>query len=219
MIQFNLLPDVKLQYIKTERTKRAVIGISLIASAVALVIFIFLILTVDVFQKKNINDLRTDIATSSKELKQKPDLSKMLTVQSQLNSLTALHDQKPAISRLFGFMNQLTPKDVTITQLNLDTATSTMTVTGNATSLDSVNAFVDSIKYTTYRTDHQSGTAKNAFSDVVLSSFDRNDKNASFTIDLSFDPLIFSNANDVTLTVNKTASAQAASVIFKGNEQ
>ena len=35
MIQFNLLPDVKLEYIKTERTKRTVIGISILAGVVA----------------------------------------------------------------------------------------------------------------------------------------------------------------------------------------
>ena len=111
MIQFNLLPDVKINFIKAQRTKRAVMGISLIASAAALVIFVMLLLTVHVFQKKNMNDLTKDIASSSKELRQTPNLSKMLTVQSQLNSLTGLHDAKPSTSRMFSFMNQLTPTD------------------------------------------------------------------------------------------------------------
>jgi Tfp pilus assembly protein PilN len=219
MIQFNLLPEVKLEYIKTQRLKRMVIGISLIASAAALVVFIFLLLTVDVFQKKNINDLSKDIVSSSKELKQKPNLSKMLTVQSQLRSLTALHDQKPSTSRLFGFISQLTPTKASISQLKLDMDAGTMSITGNATTLDVVNEFADSLKYTTYKTSQQSDAAQNAFSDVVLTSFDRNDKNASYIIDMTFDPNIFSNADNVELTINKTAAEQAASVILKGEEQ
>lgn len=217
MIQFNLLPDVKLEYIKTERLKRTVIGVSLLASAVALVVFVFLVLAVDVFQKKNINDLGNDITAASKELKQKPDLSKMLTVQSQLKSLTGLHDDKPSTSRLFDFMDSLTPDKTSISELDLDMQADTLTATGTASSLDVVNELADALKYSTYTTGTDS-TAKNAFSSVVLSSFDRNDKNATFTIDFMFDPTIFSNASDVQLKVNKTAGAQAASVILKDEQ-
>jgi hypothetical protein len=215
MIQFNLLPDVKLEYIKTQRIKRAVIGISFIASAVALSIFVFLVLSVDVFQKADINNLTNDINKSSAELKQKPNLSKMLTVQSQLNALTALHDGKPTASRLFDFMNQVTPKDAPISQLRVDFVAKTMSITGNATTLDVVNAFTDALKFTTYKVDKSGAAAKPAFAGVVLTSFDRNAKNANYTISLSFDDTIFNNANKVTLTVNNTASAQAASIILQ----
>lgn len=218
MIQFNLLPDVKLEYIKTERLKRAVVGISLLASAVAIVIFIFLVLAVDVFQKKNIHDLGGDITTASQQLKHNKDLPKMLTVQSQLKSLPDLHGQKPYTSRLFGFMDLLTPSNASISELNLDMSAGTLTVTGTASGLDVVNELADALKYSTY-TAGDNGAPLNAFSNVVLSSFDRNEKNATFTIDLNFDPLIFNNANDVNLKVNKTAADQAAAVIIKNGQQ
>jgi hypothetical protein len=201
MIQFNLLPDVKIEYIKAQRTKRTVMGISVIASAAALVIFVFLLMTVHVFQKKNMSDLTKDIATSSKELRQTPNLSKMLTVQSQLNSLTGLHDEKPTTSRMFTFMNQLTPKEASISQFKLDLETKTVSISGDATSLDVVNKFVDSIKYTKYATADDTDT-KQAFSNVVLTSFNRDEKQATYTIDFAVDTAIFNNASDVTLLVN-----------------
>ena len=40
MIQFNLLPDVKLNYIKTRQTKRLVTLIAIFATSVALIILI-----------------------------------------------------------------------------------------------------------------------------------------------------------------------------------
>ncbi|HET8709303.1 MAG TPA: hypothetical protein VFL85_03400 [Candidatus Saccharimonadales bacterium] len=218
MIQFNLLPDVKLEYIKTERLKRAVVGISLLASVVALVIFIFLLMAVDVFQKKNINDLGKEITAASQQLKQNKELPKMLTVQSQLKSLPALHDQKPSTSRIFGFMDQLTPDKASISELNLDMTAGTLSITGTASGLSVVNEMADALKYSTYTAGDDSAP-KNAFSNVVLSSFDRNEKNATFTLDFNFDPLIFDNANDVSLKVNKTAADQAAAVIIKNGQQ
>lgn len=200
MIQFNLLPDVKIEYIKAQRTKRAVMGVSVIASAAALVILIFLLMTVHVFQKKNMNDLSKDIKTNSETLKRTPNLSKMLTVQSQLNSLGGLHDAKPTTSRIFGFMNQLTPTDVSISELKLDIDAKTLSITGDAASLDAVNHFVDAIKFTKYSADDGS-EAKQAFSNVVLTSFNRDEKRASFTVDMAVDTAIFSNAYNVGLIV------------------
>jgi Tfp pilus assembly protein PilN len=208
MIQFNLLPDVKVEYIKTQRLKRTVTGISLIASAAALFIFVFLILTVHVFQAKNMNDLSKDIKSNSEKLRQTPNLSKMLTVQSQLKSLTKLHDDKPAVSRLFGFMNQLTPTDASVSDLKLDLTAGTMTVSGDAASLDVVNKFVDSLKYATYKT-IDDDTTNNAFSGVVLSSFARNEKNANYTIDMTVDTNIFDNASDVVLMVNNPVTLKS----------
>lgn len=142
----------------------------------------------------------------------------MLTVQSQLKSLPDLHGQKPYTSRLFGFMDLLTPSNASISELNLDMSAGTLTVTGTASGLDVVNELADALKYSTY-TAGDNGAPLNAFSNVVLSSFDRNEKNATFTIDLNFDPLIFNNANDVNLKVNKTAADQAAAVIIKNGQQ
>jgi hypothetical protein len=215
MIQFNLLPDVKLEYIKTERTKRTVIGFSVLASAVASALLIFLVLTVDVAQKAYISGLTNEIKDKGRSLQATPNLSKMLTVQNQLTQLKGLHEIKPATSRMFDFLNQVTPTSVSITQMTLDVPSKTVVITGNAATIESVNAFVDGLKFTTYATKDGSATDNNAFDAVVLTSFNRNDKNATYTINMNVDTVIFDNTQDVTLKVNNTASAKAASVIFK----
>lgn len=215
MIQFNLLPDVKLQYIKTERTKRSVIGFSILASAVALAVFIFLVLTVDVAQKAYISSLSNEIKDKGNALQQTPNLSKMLTVQNQLRSLKGLHEQKPATSRMFDYLNQLTPTTVGISQMTLDVVSKTVVITGNASSIEAVNAFVDGLKFTTYKASDDTGPSQPAFTSVVLASFTRNDKSANYTINMNVDTAIFDNTKDVKLTVNSSAAAKTASVIFK----
>src|SRR5579863_9184509 len=120
MIQFNLLPDVKLQYLKVKRTQHMVITISVIAIAVSLFVLIVLIGTVDGIQKKNLNDLKSSIASDSSKLQNTPNLSKILTVQNQLEALTGLHNNKPVASRMFNYIKDLTPSAASISQLNID---------------------------------------------------------------------------------------------------
>jgi len=219
MIQFNLLPDVKQEYIKTQRIKRLVIGISLIAGAASLFVFLVLLSSVYVVQRKNINDLTSDIHQDSKTFADMPNIADILTVQTQLNSLSALNAQKPAASRLFSYLTKLTPNQATISDIKVDYALNTIAINGNAPALDVVNTFVDGLKFTTYSVQGQAGS-KDAFSTVVLSGFSRNAKSATYSITLSFDPAIFNNANNITLTVGgqAQASAQQPSIIFKKSE-
>jgi hypothetical protein len=83
-----------------------------------------------------------------------------------------------------------------------------MSITGTAKSLDVVNTFVDTIKFTEYGTAGFS-TKTAAFSNVVLTQFDKNGTNATYSITLSFDPTIFNNANAVKLTVPNIISTRS----------
>src|SRR6056297_437977 len=143
MIQFNLLPDVKKEYIKARRTKRLIMTSSLVASAASIGVVFLLFLTVQVAQKGNISDLTDDIQSELNSLQSTEDLDQMLTVQNQLNTLPGLHQQKPETSRLFGYLTQVTPEDVTISTLSLDMAANSMKITGRADSLATVNEFAD----------------------------------------------------------------------------
>lgn len=213
MIQLNLLPDVKLEYLRTTRNKRLVIGISLVVIAVSVAVLLLLGSIVYGFQKKNLSDLNQDIATYNDQLKKMPDLDKVLTVQNQLTSLTALHEDKAVASRLTGYLTQLTPTAASITQLDVDFAANTMTITGSAQQLDVVNTYIDTLKFTTYQTlsadSAPEGEALRAFNSVVLSQFSRNDSGAKYTITLGYDPAIFDVANNVKLTVPKIVSTRS----------
>lgn len=216
MIQFNLLPDVKQEYIKTQRIKRLVISISFLASIAALVVFLILVSTVYLVQRKSISDLSRDIKTDSAQLENKPNIADILTVQGQLTSLSSLNAQKPSASRLFGYLSQLTPTQATISDLQIDFSQNTVTINGNAPSLDVVNTFVDSLKYTNYSLQGDTASTK-AFSNVVLASFSRSTK-ATYSITLVFDPTIFNNAKNVSLTIGGQPLPQQPSIIFRKSE-
>ncbi len=205
MMQLNLLPDIKMQYIKTQRSRRLVLSVSILVT-VAAVALLLLLLSVDGLQKKHLSDLNKDIKSGSSKLQHEPQIDKMLTVQNQLGSLTALQASKPSAARLFDYLNQVTPANVAITEFTIDFTKQTATITGTSGNLANVNKYVDTLKYTTY-TAGGSNTAKPAFSSVVLSSFSLNtdsqaaNQAASFTVNLSYDKAIFDATQDVKLSV------------------
>ena len=217
MIQFNLLPGVKLEYVKAQRTKHLMTFISIVVGAVALTVFLISLFVVDVVQKKSLSDLNKDVGSYSKKLKGTSDLSKILTVQNQLSTLTSLHDSKPVTSRLFDYISQVTPSQASLNKLTVDFTLNTLSVGGAAPSLDTVSLYTDTLKATYYTTD-QNSTKVKAFSNVVLASFGRDDKGATFTITLSFDPTIFNATNTVKLIVPSTASAGQTNVFDAGKK-
>ena len=148
MIQLNLLPDVKLQYIKARQRKRMVISVSAISSAAFLAIFLILFVYVRFAQPNHIDNVNKDIVNATSELKAKADLNKILTIQNQLKSLPGLHDDKTVTSRLFDYLTQLTPKQATISEVELDFKEGSLNIKGNAKDLSTVNKFADTLKFT-----------------------------------------------------------------------
>jgi hypothetical protein len=208
MIQFNLLPDVKLEYIKARRSKRMVLLVSGGVAAFTFLIFLILFSVVNILQPKHISDLNHDIKKYTATLKATPDLDKILTVQNQLSSLTSLHSQKTVTSRLIDYLGQVTPAQATISNVKMDYSANSINLSGNADKLATVNQFVDTIKFTTYTVDGSIVSSK-AFSNVVLSGFATTDKGVSYQITASFDPIIFNGTNKVTLIVPKIISTRS----------
>ena len=203
--QLNLLPDVKMDYIKAQKMRRLAISIALLVSAASILLLVLLI-AADGLQKKHLSDLSRDINNNSSTLQQKPQINKILTVQNQLESLTNLHNSKPAASRLFAYLNELTPAQVDITDLKVDFTLDTESITGTADALSSVNQYIDTLKFTTY-TIEGSTTSARAFSSVVLSTFGLSNQSqtnghpANYTITLSYDKNIFDITQQVKLSV------------------
>lgn len=208
MIQFNLLPDVKLEYIKTRRTKHMVSMISMALIIGSLVILVGLFTIVNGIQKKHLSDLNDDIKESTAELKKIPELNKVLTIQNQLNNLTTLHEQSPATSRVFDYLAQLTPEKATISNVKLNFEPQTLAVTGNADALSTVNQYIDTLKFTTYSVKGVEGSSK-AFNSVVLTSFSKDESKVTYQLDFKFDPVIFDNTKTVTLTTPKIISTRS----------
>ena len=218
MIQFNLLPDVKIEYIKTRNRKRMILLVSAIASGAALTIFIILFLFVRVNQPRHMKDLEKDIKDNVSEIQKTQDLDKILTIQNQLNSLPGLHDKKIVSSRVVDYLTKVTPNQATISDVQIDFDGNSMTLSGNADSLITTNKFVDSLKFTDYRVNAENGASGKAFKEVVLTSFgvSRGQGTVSYQISLLFEPVIFTQVKDlpkdqeaVTLTVPQITSTRS----------
>lgn len=193
MIQLNLLPDVKIKFIKTQRLKRLTLMISVPLCILLIALLSFLAYDVYVLQKNKLTASADAIATDSEQLNKVNGLGKVLTIQNQLNALDSLHSQKPVTSRLFTYIQQFTPTGITISDFKLDYATSTMNIQGDASSVVAINQFADTLKFSQYSVTGVT-TNKNAFKSVVLSSFSAGDK-VSFTITSQFDPALFSSSS------------------------
>lgn len=209
-IQFNLLPDIKVQYLKAKRQKHLVVLASVSASLIAVAVFVILLTTVFVLQKKNISDLNKDIKSSSDQLQSVEDLNKILTVQNQLQALPDLHNQKVVSSRLSDYMAQVTPATISISKLTIDYAQNTIVVAGSTNDLSAINTYTDTLKFTKYKPNSSDGDEeKSAFSKVVLVGFTRDIQSATYEIGLEFDPAIFSNSEEVSLVVPQIVTTRS----------
>ncbi len=208
MIQFNLLPDVKQEYIKAKRNQRLVVTVAVLLAGFCVFIMVVLFLIVNVLQKTHLNDINKDIKTSEQTLNQNTLLPKILTVQNQLKSIPGLMEQRPVTSRLFGYLAIIVPKNVSIGQLNVDFTQKTFTISGDGKSLPNVNQFVDSLKFTNYTTSDNTTPTK-AFSNVVLTSFSRSTKGTAYSITLNFDSTIFDSSKNPKLQVPSIISTRS----------
>ncbi len=206
LVQFNLLPDVKLAYIKARRTKRIVMLIAVGAGGVAFAALVLLFMVVNVLQKQHLSNLNKDIKRDSATLQGTEDINKILTVQNQLVSLPVLHAAKPATTRLGTYLKQIVPAQVSISKLDVDFPNTKFNFSGSADSLGTINKFVDTLKFTDYQLD---GVKQRAFSEVVLTSFGRSDNGANYQIDLKFDSSIFDQNKSVTLEVPNIISSRS----------
>ena len=109
MIEINLVPDVKQEYIRAKRVRSFVIstavivGLSSVAVVVLLAVYAFLGQAV----RKNFADAA--IKDNNSKLMKVSDLEKTLTIQNQLTKLSELHDGENITSRFFDMLAIINP--------------------------------------------------------------------------------------------------------------
>jgi len=220
MIQLNLLPDVKKEFIKTQRLKRNIISGAIIGSGVAIGLIVLLAIYVHVAQRVARNQLQGDINKSSQELSSKQDLSKVLTVQGALNALPSLYDQKTITSRFFDYLRVVMPNQTVLTKLDADLAKRTLKLDGTAADYKSLNIFVDTLKNAqlSYGTTDKRSTVQ-AFKNVIItsanSSNDVNKPGVTFNLTMEFDQLLFkSTTQSPSLTIPAAVSGPKTNEVF-----
>lgn len=232
MIQLNLLPDLKKEYIKSQKTKGVVISVSILTTIGALGLSALLFVYVTFLQQVQINLATDDIKSKESQLKGITDVDKYLTVQAQLAALPTLHENKGSYSRLFDFLgviNPSAPNNVSLGNLQLDDKTNSLTFNGTTSSFETLNVFVDTLKNAqiSYKQNGQGETqTAKMFQQVLMqnSSFAHvNGKDlVSFSIKTVYAPTVFAvSSTDVKASIpniTTTQSVTQAPVIFNDNK-
>lgn len=212
MIQVNLLPDVKRDYLRAQQSKHIFTMISILASIVAVSLMVLLFAYVQVVQPRHRANLQIDIDKNLEELKNKEDAVKIVTVQGVLEQIPSLQDKKLITSKLFEYLPAFTPRDVSYTEIQLDLGTNTISLSGNTTTLERANVLANNLKSASFA--YKQGDSEQTmtpFSSIVFQSLgktegDAGNKNVSFQIDFTLNPLMFDQkTTDTKLTVNATS--------------
>lgn len=218
MIQINLLPSIKAEYVKAQRTKRTVITVSIIAIGVSLGIVGILASIAYGAQNLQLSNLQKDIEKSEQNIKAVPDLDRILTIQNQLVALTPLHDAKPVMSRLFTYLQQTTPDSVTLEKYSIKNDELTWMVDGEAPSIELINKYVDTLKFTEIATAQEGQEPTKAFSEVVLSTFSKSQEGYTFSITFKFNDQLFSSANpDIKLLIPTIVTTRSQTQLPSGD--
>ncbi len=134
MIEINLIPDVKLEYLKARRMRNTAVSFSIIAGLAAtgvVVAAVLLLLTQLGFEKLADNAIDKEYEKLSKV----EGLSELRTLQNQLSKLPEQNASRSMSSRLFSVLqaiNPAQPNDVRFTSVKLDPATSLLSMEGLA---------------------------------------------------------------------------------------
>src|SRR5690606_18284923 len=141
-------PDVKLELIKAQRARAAVISFSVISSIV--VVGIVVLLAAYVFGGQALRNSAADseIEKKGQEFMEIEDLSEILTLQNQLRVISDLQEESKMTSRVFDMLSSVmppTPNEGRISQLNIDSETSTIRLQGQTSGFDSMEIFKKTI--------------------------------------------------------------------------
>lgn len=206
MIQLNLLPDLKKEYLKSQKNKGLVISASILVTLSALGLSALLFVYVTFAQQLQIGLMTQDIERKAKELADISDINKYLTIQNQLSSIGSLHDQKGAYSRLFeffGVLNPSPPNNVNLSGAQLITSDKSVMFNGTTASFESLNVFVDTLKnaQVTYTVEGSEEPIKESMFEQVFvqnSGLGRSNETqvVSFTVRAIYRDAVFSSVND-----------------------
>ena len=218
MIELNLLPDVKKEFIKAQRTRNTVISVSTITTIGAGVITALLLSYVYVAQPVIINNKTNDIKKNETALEALPEVNKYLTVQNQLNNLNTLHDGLYVYSRAFTFLQQLNPaapNNVAFSSVVFDKTAKTIEIQGTAHNFQGLNVFKNTLENVklTYKVDGEQSKVP-LFSQVVLKEAALANVNnisvANFKFELTYPDAAFLNTStDVSIEVPKFTTSDA----------
>lgn len=220
MIQLNLLPDLKKEYIKAQKTKGLVITVAVLTTIGAVGLSGLLFLYVTFGQQLQINLATESIQKKSAELSAVKDINQYLTIQNQLAAIEPLHADRGVYSRLFTFLNVLNPgppNNINLSNAQIVATDNSVVFTGATGSFESLNVFVDTLKnaQVSYRLEGQGDAQdESMFTQVLIQDSGlakiNNRTLVSFTVRALYSAPVFDARNtDVVAKVPNITTTQS----------
>lgn len=202
MIQINLIPDIKQEMLKAQRTRRMAISISIMVGIAAAGVVVALGVVLGV-QLVYANTTNASIQTEYKTLKNIDNIEDVLTIQNQLSTIQSYQDKRTMDSRIFDVLSAINPADpnnVKFSSVKLDPTTNLITIEGSATN---GYAATETLRKTILNTKVQSGSGDDAeevdlTSDVMIGETSYGEsadgtRVLSFTISFTYPDGLFDN--------------------------
>ncbi len=132
--EINLVPEVKMQMIKAQKVRNLVLFICILVSSIAAGAVVIL------FSVKSGQDIAMasqdrKILQLSDKLEEYTELDDLLTIQEQLEGISAIGQKKTVLSRVFGAMTVMLPAggdSVKLSELRVNVETSSINIEGVA---------------------------------------------------------------------------------------
>lgn len=132
--EINLVPDVKLQMIRAQKMRNLVLFICIVVSAVSVGV-VLVLFSIKSGQDIAMSNQDKKLATMSAKLMGYEELGDLVTIQSQLDRLNDIADNKTVLSRVFGALGVMLPTGgdlVQLSDLRVDMDTNTLRMEAQA---------------------------------------------------------------------------------------
>lgn len=143
MYEINLVPDVKSEMIKAQKTRNLVLFICIAVTAVAVGV-ILILLGIKGGQDIAMTNQDKKLATMSEKLMGYDEIDEFLTIQDQLSKLSSISDNKKVLSRVFNILEVMLPKGadkISLSELTINLDDNQLTFEGQADA--GVEPFID----------------------------------------------------------------------------
>ena len=206
MIQINLIPDVKLELIKSQRHRNTVVSISIIVIIASLVALALLALTL-LNYKARIASVTKNIKTEDETFRNIRDIEKTVTVSNQLNYIQSSHEGKLISSRIFDLLAEASAKgtenSVAINSFDIDSTQNRISIVARTEQrgFDAAEVFRKNIEgMKMYYVEPEKDTVANEFTDSPRTKH-KKEKSVNIASDVTLSEMVL--ARDGDTEVNK----------------
>ncbi len=206
MISINLLPDAKQKAQRAVNFRRIVVAISTLLIIVSVAVPVLIIIA-DFTYKTRTNIVQSKIDKNQSKIKGIKDLSRLLTTQSQINTVDQVDSTRTNGVNFIILLEWVTPSPIELTSTNFDSSSNVFRLSASSPDIPTAESFVDSllaVELSNSSSDSDDGEFIRAVDSVNITSFnyDQQSKSYSFTLDGTLNPTLWSLSDITNIRTN-----------------